>query len=151
MSNIGLIEELNRNNKKVFISNVGDKNVYRMMKDENVLIGGESSGHIIFLNSLYKNDGLFTFIKYLNLENKEVNYNKYFSKTRNFLVENKDLNNSNLLMIENQIKNELKEKGKVYIRKSGTEDYLRVNIQLKNKEKELEVDNLLEEYLKDVL
>jgi len=54
-------------------------------------------------------------------------------------------------MKENQIKNELKEKGKVYIRKSGTEDYLRVNIQLKNKEKELEVDNLLEEYLKDVL
>ena len=151
MSNIGLIEELNRNNKKVFISNVGDKNVYRMMKDENVLIGGECSGHIIFLNSLYKNDGLFTFIKYLNLENKEVNYNKYFSKTRNFLVENKDLNNSNLLMIENKINNELKEKGKVYIRKSGTEDYLRVNIQLKNKEKELEVDNLLEEYLKDVL
>ena len=151
MSNIGLIEELNRNNKKVFISNVGDKNVYRMMKDENVLLGGESSGHIIFLNSLYKNDGLFTFIKYLNLENKEINYNKYFTKTRNFLVENKDLNSNVLLKIENRINDILNEKGRVYIRLSGTENYLRVNIQLKNKNEELKVDNLLEEYLKDVL
>ena len=151
MSNIGLIEELNRNNKKVFISNVGDKNVYRMMKDENVLLGGESSGHIIFLNSLYKNDGLFTFIKYLNLENKEINYNKYFTKTRNFLVENKDLNSNDLLKIENRINDILNEKGRVYIRLSGTENYLRVNIQLKNKNEELKVDNLLEEYLKDVL
>ena len=151
MSNIGLIEELNRNNKKVFISNVGDKNVYRMMKDEKVLLGGESSGHIIFLNSLYKNDGLFTFIKYLNLENKEINYNKYFTKTRNFLVENKDLNSNVLLKIENRINDILNEKGRVYIRLSGTENYLRVNIQLKNKNEELKVDNLLEEYLKDVL
>ena len=151
MSNICLIEELNINNKKVFISNVGDKNVYRMMKDENVLLGGESSGHIIFLNSLYKNDGLFTFIKYLNLENKEINYNKYFTKTRNFLVENKDLNSNVLLKIENRINDILNEKGRVYIRLSGTENYLRVNIQLKNKNEELKVDNLLEEYLKDVL
>ena len=151
MTNKGLIEELNKNNKSVFLSNVGDKNVFSLMKKENILLGGESSGHIIFLNSLYKNDGLFTFIKFLNLDNKEINYKKYFSKTMNFSVENKELNNDKIKEYENLINERLRNEGEVYIRKSGTEDVLRINVQLKNKDRELEIDNLIKEYLEDVL
>ena len=151
MTNKGLIEELNKNNKSVYLSNVGDKNVFSLMKKENILLGGESSGHIIFLNSLYKNDGLFTFIKFLNLDNKEINYKKYFSKTMNFSVENKELNNDKIKEYENLINERLRNEGEVYIRKSGTEDVLRINVQLKNKDRELEIDNLIKEYLEDVL
>ena len=151
MTNKGLIEELKKNNKSVYLSNVGDKNVFSLMKKENILLGGESSGHIIFLNSLYKNDGLFTFIKFLNLDNKEINYKKYFSKTMNFSVENKELNNDKIKEYENLINERLRNEGEVYIRKSGTEDVLRINVQLKNKDRELEIDNLIKEYLEDVL
>ena len=143
MSNLGLIEELKKNQVNVTYSMVGDNNVYLKMKEINSSLGGEPSGHILFKDELVLNDGLLTFIKFLNLENKDISYFKYFNKTINLLSIN--VNEELISKIEEDINNKL-EKGRVFIRKSGTEDLLRINVQVECKEKYLEVLSLLKEY-----
>lgn len=138
MCNLGLIEELNRNNKEVIYSQIGDKKIYKKMKEENIYIGGEPSGHLSFLNSLLINDAMFTFIKYLNLHNKNVDYFHYVNKTIN-LPYNQLINMDEISLIENKINEEIKETGKVFIRKSGTEELLRINIQTKDENQYIEV------------
>ena len=147
MSNVGLEEELIKSNKKVIYSDVGDKKVFKKMKEENIYLGGESSGHIIFLNSLVTNDALFTLIKYLNLKNREVTYKKYFSKTINLEVNENTKLLSSLKEEENKLNEELNNKGKVYIRKSGTQNLLRINIQLKDERLYQEVYSRIEKLL----
>lgn len=138
MCNLGLIEELNRNNKEVIYSQIGDKKIYKKMKEENIYIGGEPSGHLSFLNSMLINDAMFTFIKYLNLHNKNVDYFHYVNKTIN-LPYNQVINMDEISLIENKINEEIKETGKVFIRKSGTEELLRINIQTKDENQYIEV------------
>lgn len=138
MCNLGLIEELNRNNKEVIYSQIGDKKIYKKMKEENIYIGGEPSGHLSFLNSMLINDAMFTFIKYLNLHNKNVDYFHYVNKTIN-LPYNQLINMDEISLIENKINEEIKETGKVFIRKSGTEELLRINIQTKDENQYIEV------------
>ena len=56
MSNLGLIEELKKEQVKVTYSMVGDNNVYLKMKETNVFLGGEPSGHLLFKDELVLND-----------------------------------------------------------------------------------------------
>lgn len=145
MSNLGLEEKLKELNKEVFYSEVGDKKVYKMMKDYSIYIGGESSGHILFYNSQFINDGILTLIKYLNLQNKVIDYPHYFSKTINIRLKDK-IDNYILEDLQNRINISL-DNGRVYIRKSGTENILRINIQLKDESKYIEVIGKLKEKL----
>ena len=143
MSNLGLIEELKKEQVKVTYSMVGDNNVYLKMKETNAFLGGEPSGHLLFKDELVLNDGLLTFIKFLNIENKDVTYYKYLNKTINLRM--LDVNEESISKIEENINSKV-EKGRVFIRKSGTEDVLRINVQTINNEKYLEVIYLLKEY-----
>lgn len=143
MSNLGLIEELKKEQVKVTYSMVGDNNVYLKMKETNAFLGGEPSGHLLFKDELVLNDGLLTFIKFLNIENKDVTYYKYLNKTINLRM--LDVNEESISKIEENINSRV-EKGRVFIRKSGTEDVLRINVQTINNEKYLEVIYLLKEY-----
>ena len=56
-----------------------------------------------------------------------------------------DVNEESISKIEENINSRV-EKGRVFIRKSGTEDVLRINVQTINNEKYLEVIYLLKEY-----
>lgn len=142
MSNLGLIETLEKENKKVYYSDVGDNNVYSLMKEKNVLLGGESSGHIMFLHSKLINDGLFTLIKFMNLKNKDVEFSKYYSKTININLDNKDYSALEISNLEKEINSSLSNRDRVFIRKSGTENLLRINIQTKEENDLLEVEKL---------
>lgn len=131
MMNLGMIDYLSSLNKEVVYAQVGDKNVLSKMKENDICLGGESSGHIIFLNSLVKNDGVFTLIKFLNLKSKEIEYKPYFYKTINIKL-NDDISTQKITNLENEVNELIKDKGRVFIRKSGTENLLRINIQLIN-------------------
>ena len=48
-------------------TDVGDKNVYQALKKNNLSLGGEQSGHIIFLDDATTGDGILTSIKILNI------------------------------------------------------------------------------------
>lgn len=146
MSSFGLEETLKKENKEVIYSDVGDKKVFKKMKEENIYLGGEPSGHIIFFNSLVTNDAMFTLIKYFNMKNKDFSYPRYLNKTINLSLDKK-YNLEKIKEIEKIINIKLNNEGRVYIRKSGTENLLRINIQLKDSSIFDEVFNNIKELL----
>jgi phosphoglucosamine mutase len=58
MSNIALENYLKNNGIKLYRSDVGDKYVLEVMKDKNIKLGGEQSGHIIFSDISKTGDGI---------------------------------------------------------------------------------------------
>ena len=84
VSNKGLEETLNSNGIELIRTKVGDKNVVHKMREEQVLLGGESSGHIIFLNDTTTGDGC---IAALNVMACLKNQNKKLSELRDIIKE----------------------------------------------------------------
>ena len=62
MSNGGLISSLKNKGIKSYISAVGDKNVCDLMNKTGAVLGGESSGHVVFSKYETTGDGLVTAI-----------------------------------------------------------------------------------------
>ncbi|MDD6302514.1 MAG: hypothetical protein PUA56_04340 [Bacillales bacterium] len=133
MSNIGLKEQMEKENRRVYYSSIGDKNVLDVMKKENIMLGGESSGHIIFLDKNPTSDALLTLIEFLKLKNKDYHFNHYYEKTINISKQNKMYLYKSYLSFYEEINELLKNKGEIFIRESGTENVVRINIQAKTK------------------
>ncbi|MBA2124358.1 phosphoglucosamine mutase [bacterium Unc6] len=70
MSNLGLEIALKENGARLIRTAVGDKNVLDEMLKGNYVIGGEQSGHIIFLRCSTAGDGIVTLIQVLKFMNK---------------------------------------------------------------------------------
>lgn len=60
MSNSGLVKSLAREGIGVRLTDVGDKAVYREMRERGLLLGGEHSGHIVFRKYATTGDGILT-------------------------------------------------------------------------------------------
>ena len=67
MSNLGLHKYCAENNLKILCAAVGDRNVLEMMQKENMVLGGEQSGHIIFLEHLTTGDGQLAALQFLRI------------------------------------------------------------------------------------
>lgn len=63
MSNIGLDIAMKECDCKVIKTKVGDRYVLEEMRKEGYVLGGEQSGHIIFLEYNTTGDGLLTALK----------------------------------------------------------------------------------------
>lgn len=57
MSNIGLHRFCKERGLRLLCANVGDRNVLELMQKEGMRLGGEQSGHIIFLDYMPTGDG----------------------------------------------------------------------------------------------
>ena len=60
MSNFGLYKALDKAGIRYEKTAVGDRYVYENMKENDFMIGGEQSGHIIFRKYAHTGDGLIT-------------------------------------------------------------------------------------------
>jgi len=144
MSNMGLEVFLSQNGINLMRTPVGDRYIIEEMKKRNFVLGGEQSGHIIFMDLNTTGDGLATGLQLLKIM---INENEKASSL-NDLVENfpqvlinarvKPENKNKFLNfpeIDNAIK-ELEKKfsgsGRVLIRPSGTEPLVRVMIEGKD-------------------
>src|SRR5699024_1087797 len=67
MSNLGFYKALERQGIHVVTADVGDRYVMEKMREENFNLGGEQSGHIIFLNYSTSGDGMLTAIQLVNI------------------------------------------------------------------------------------
>jgi phosphoglucosamine mutase len=67
MSNKALEDYLEKDDIKLFRSNVGDKYVLEIMQDKGINFGGEQSGHIIFSDVAKTGDGLASALQILAL------------------------------------------------------------------------------------
>jgi phosphoglucosamine mutase len=75
MSNVGLQSWLNKQNKKLLRTAVGDKYVAQVLHEQHLLMGGEQSGHILLKNYTNTGDGILVALKTLEaltiLDNKD--------------------------------------------------------------------------------
>ena len=142
MSNIGL-ENYILNKFKVNLkrSSVGDINVIKEMQKYNSLLGGEQSGHIILGNFATTGDGLMVALEALfsmRKGKKASDLFSIFSPTPQILenVEVKNLNVINSTKCKSAIRKAEKiilGKGRLLVRKSGTEPKIRIMAESYNK------------------
>ena len=147
MSNQSLENSLNNLNIDFFREDVGDKNVLNKMLEENSILGGEPSGHIISLDiGGPTGDAIISSLAYLYYANilSSKNLlpklkNKYIQVLENIPLDShyiKDLDQLSV-KIESLYKDKF-ENSRFLIRKSGTENLLRVMVESSNN-KELEL------------
>lgn len=138
MSNMGFEKFLNSNNIELLRANVGDRHVLEKMLAENIVIGGEQSGHIILSDYATTGDGVLSSLKLVealrdlgkNLDELVTEIKDWPQFLINVKVDNKkkDGFNKNEKISEFIAGIEEKYKGnvRVLVRKSGTEPLIRV-------------------------
>jgi phosphoglucosamine mutase len=134
MTNHGLENHLKEKKINLLRTRVGDKYVAGKLVDENLTLGGESSGHIIISTYMNTGDGIFVALKVL--ESIVLNNNwemKTFKKVPQFLKnipvsQKKDLAQQPYANIIKEEESKLID-GRVVVRYSGTENLLRVMVE----------------------
>ncbi|NLX62717.1 MAG: phosphoglucosamine mutase [Tissierellia bacterium] len=146
MTNIGLDLYLKSKGLKVVKTKVGDRYVMEEMLKHGYVLGGEQSGHIIFLEYSTTGDGMLTALQLINVMKetgkKASELNSLMKSYPQVLVnarvkkelkeaymENEEIS-SEIKRVEDSFKGE----GRVVIRPSGTEPLIRVMIEGKDKD-----------------
>ena len=136
-TNSGLEMKLNEINIDLYRSDVGDKNVYSMMKKTGAIIGGESSGHIINTEYSPTGDGLLTALLIIKesiakksaISDLVTGLQLLPVINENIDVENlENITDDFLVALANKVNNENPD-GRVIIRASGTEPLIRISIE----------------------
>jgi len=134
MSNYGLEKYLKSEKINFLRANVGDRYVKEIMKKNNYNLGGEQSGHIILGNFATTGDGLLVALEVLFSLRKGKKASELFNVYKavpqileNVTVENKNIiNNFKCKQAINKAKKLIKNKGRLLIRRSGTEPKIRI-------------------------
>ena len=136
MSNFGLYKALDELGIDYEKTKVGDKYVYENMREHGHLIGGEQSGHIIFLKYANTGDGVLTAIKMMEVMLKKKTtlsalaapMHMYPQVLKNVVVTDKEetLAAEAVQKAVEQATEQLGANGRVLLRASGTEPVLRV-------------------------
>jgi phosphoglucosamine mutase len=161
MSNIGLENTLKSNGITMLRSKVGDRYVVEMMRAQGLNLGGEQSGHIVFLDSSTTGDGSLAALKVLEIMK---NTGKPLSELKKQIMlypqtllnlkvkERKPL--EELLTYQQAYQTceaSLKGKGRIFVRYSGTEALLRILVEGEDAEQIRSIANTLKEaILKDI-
>ena len=152
MSNFGLENYLKKLKINFLRSKVGDKYVKEKMKKHNFNLGGEQSGHIILGNLATTGDGLLVALEILDSiksGNKASEILNEFTPTpqllRNIDVEDKSVidkkrSRKAIIFASKLIKN----KGRILVRKSGTEYKIRIMAESDNKKLMKKCINIIE-------
>lgn len=134
MTNLGLDFYLRKNNKKLIRTRVGDKYVSAKLQENDLLLGGESCGHIILKDYLNSGDGIFVALRTLQTVITTNNWEiKTFKKIPQILINVPVAKKQNLSLqpysdIIKKHQNVLK-LGRIVVRYSGTENLLRVMVE----------------------
>ena len=138
MSNFSFREYIRNSNIKLSLSDVGDRYVVEKMKNSNSFVGGEPSGHIIFSDNSYCGDGMLTALYVIGILEKEKKKlsdlcELLFKKTPQKLLNFKLTDDYRKLLSSSKVEkliNRYENKGcEIILRKSGTENILRLMIQ----------------------
>ena len=154
MSNFGLYKILEAEGISYEKTKVGDRYVYENMAENNYDLGGEQSGHIIFMRHATTGDGILTSIKLMEvlLEEKKSlkdclsDYRKFPQVLENVRVTDKALaeNNPAVQSAVKKVEEKLGDTGRILLRASGTEPLIRVMV-------EAEKEELCREYAEEVI
>jgi len=139
MSNFGLDETLATHGGKVIRTKVGDRYVIEEMARQNLNLGGEQSGHLIFRDFTTTGDGIISALQILRimqatgkpLSELKKCLAKYPQAQRNLRVKEKPPLETlpAITKLVSDAERELKGKGRVLLRYSGTEPKIRLLIE----------------------
>lgn len=163
MSNLGFFIMGKEQNINIEQTKVGDRYVLERMREKGYKLGGEQSGHVIFLEHNTTGDGLMTAVQLLRVMKKTGKKLSELAKIMEVLPQ---------VLVNARIKNEKKDmyltdakitkaiadleakfagEGRVLIRPSGTEPLIRVMIEGKDKALMQEEAQKLAELLEKIL
>ena len=141
MSNYGLEKFFKEKKIKFFRSNVGDRYVKELMQNKKFNLGGEQSGHIILGNFATTGDGLLVALEILFSLRKGKKASELFSIFRptpqvleNISVKDKSIISSKKCKFAiKKAEKIIFGKGRLLVRKSGTESKIRIMCESENK------------------
>ncbi|NCC67962.1 MAG: phosphoglucosamine mutase [Clostridia bacterium] len=157
MSNLGFHEYCRKNSLALHCANVGDRNVLEMMQEKGYNLGGEQSGHLIFLDNETTGDGQLAAVKFLKVvsdSGKKVSELADEIPVYPQLLINIPIEGGNdtkkAIMDDDSLKAKIAEQsellgesGRILVRPSGTEALIRVMVEA--------TDNKLAESVSDTI
>lgn len=153
MSNLGLYKAFDKKGISYEKTAVGDKYVYENMMQNDHIIGGEQSGHIIFSKYAATGDGILTALMIMEVIltkktplsdlTREVTIFPQLLENVRVTDKNAAMEDLDVLAAAKQVEEELGTNGRILLRQSGTEPLVRVMV-------EAETDALCAKYVKQV-
>ncbi|WP_367342424.1 phosphoglucosamine mutase [Limosilactobacillus sp.] len=144
MSNLGMYKALEANGMKSVKTQVGDRYVVEEMLKNGYNLGGEQSGHIVFLDHNTTGDGMLTALQLLSvvkesgkpLSELAAPVKDYPQELVNVKTDDKAaaLANPALKKITAEVEDEMHGDGRVLVRASGTEPLIRIMAEAPTKE-----------------
>ena len=161
MSNLGFFKAMDSAGIKVEVTSVGDRYVLEKMLADDLILGGEQSGHVIYRKFANTGDGILTALLLLQ-EIKRANKSladsaAIMKKFPQVLINVKDVakekleGNSAIISAVQKYESELKGSGRVLLRASGTEALVRVMVEASTDTLAFSVANDLAEVVKKEL
>lgn len=161
MSNYGLDKLMNKNGINVIRTGVGDKYVVESMRNQKLVLGGEQSGHIIFLDHSTTGDGCVAALNVLSVvvqEGKKLSeLNNVMQNVPQVLINTRVKYRKELDQIEGldsivkSFETELNGEGRIFIRYSGTEPVIRVLLEGPDKKRIAQMAEEIATYLQKEL
>jgi len=139
MTNHGFHSLMRESGIRVVTTDVGDRYVLDALWRENGVLGGEQSGHIIYLRDHVSGDGLAAALllcaalRGRSLSDAAAVMPRWAQRLRNVRVASKELNGSVIAAV-NRLNADLVGSGRVLVRPSGTEPVVRVLAEAENEE-----------------
>jgi phosphoglucosamine mutase len=137
MTNLGFHRLMAEHGIRVLTTPVGDRYVLEALRREGGLLGGEQSGHIVWLREHVTGDGLAAALllcaatRGRTLSEAAAVLDRFPQVTRNVPVARRELTQSILDEAE-RLTDELDGRGRVLVRPSGTEPVVRVLAEAEN-------------------
>lgn len=137
-TNMGLEKDLQKEGIKLIRTDIGDKYVIAKMEEENLSLGGEKSGHVIFREYASTGDGILTGLKIAEMmvRTKQkistlAQANLYPQCNIDCIVSDKVkiINSFRLMDKVDSIEKSLGDDARVMVRVSGTEPKIRIMVE----------------------
>ena len=161
MSNLGLFQAMERKGINVRTTPVGDRYVLEEMTTNNYSLGGEQSGHVVFLDHTTTGDGILTGLllaaQVAQSDRSLRELASVMTRLPQFLINVKDVgkgtvdSNQVVQAAVAEAQKELGGVGRVLLRKSGTEQIVRVMVEAATQEQAACVADRLAEIVKSEL
>ena len=144
LSNKGLEDYLKSKKINFLRANVGDRNIIKEMQKEKCFLGGEPSGHIILGNNNATGDGILAALEILGIMIKKQNklstlakiFSPYPQVSKDYIIKKStkadkiiQQSKSEILKLKTGFKRDIR----LVIRKSGTENKIRIMVESKDK------------------